>query len=140
MCDDELAEVTVPQIWAGVDIGKEHHHCVVVDERGERLLSRRVFNDESVLLELIADVLALSEDTLWAVYRSTSSSVTPPQVHPTVPSNWSACSRRLHRAQSQPFSWGPVRVSRSGSSMPGSREGCGQVVIGAAPRARPRPH
>ncbi|WP_420903162.1 IS110 family transposase [Streptomyces antimycoticus] len=49
----------MPQIWAGVDIGKEHHHCVVVDERGERLLSRRVFNDESVLLELIADVLAL---------------------------------------------------------------------------------
>lgn len=57
----------MPQIWAGVDIGREHHHCVVVDERGERLLSRRVFNDESVLLELIADVLALSEDTLWAV-------------------------------------------------------------------------
>lgn len=26
MYDDELAEVTVPQIWAGVDIGKEHHH------------------------------------------------------------------------------------------------------------------
>lgn len=67
MCDDELAEVTVPQIWAGVDIGKEHHHCVVVDERGERLLSRRVFNDEPALLELIADVLALSEDALWAV-------------------------------------------------------------------------
>nr|WP_218105596.1 IS110 family transposase [Streptomyces sp. Ncost-T10-10d] len=59
--------MTVPQIWAGVDIGKEHHHCVVVDERGERLLSRRVCNDESTLLELIADVLALSEDTLWAV-------------------------------------------------------------------------
>jgi hypothetical protein len=67
MCDDELAEVTVPQICAGVDIGKEHHHCVVVDERGERLLPRRVFNDEPALLELIADVLALSEDALWAV-------------------------------------------------------------------------
>jgi transposase len=40
---------------------------VVVDERGERLLSRRVFNDEPALLELIADVLALCEDTLWAV-------------------------------------------------------------------------
>ncbi|MGA4846656.1 IS110 family transposase [Streptomyces sp. G5(2025)] len=67
MWDDELAEVTVPQIWAGVDIGKEHHHCVVVDERGERLLSRRVFNDEPALLELITDVLALSQDALWAV-------------------------------------------------------------------------
>jgi len=57
----------VRQIWAGVDIGKEHHHRVVVDERGERLFSRRVFNDEPALLELIADVLALPEDALWAV-------------------------------------------------------------------------
>lgn len=57
----------MPRIWAGVDIRKEHHHCVVVDERGERLFSRRVFNDEPALLELIADVLALSEDALWAV-------------------------------------------------------------------------
>jgi transposase len=67
LCDDELAEVTVPQIWAGVDIGKEHHHCVVLDAQGERLLSRRVLNDEAVLLELIRDVLALGEDVLWAV-------------------------------------------------------------------------
>ncbi|WP_256341620.1 IS110 family transposase [Streptomyces sp. TLI_105] len=59
--------MTVPQIWAGVDIGKEHHHCVVIDAQGNRLLSRRVLNDETVLLELIADVLALSEDVLWAV-------------------------------------------------------------------------
>lgn len=68
MCDDELAEVTAPQIWAGVDIGKEFHHCVVVDERGERLLSRRVFNDEPALLELIADVLALSSHDQPMVY------------------------------------------------------------------------
>ncbi|MFE9882669.1 IS110 family transposase [Streptomyces sp. NPDC005784] len=57
----------MPEIWAGADIGKEHHHCVVVDAQGERLLSRRVLNDESALLELIGDVLALSEDALWAV-------------------------------------------------------------------------
>ncbi|MFF3788411.1 IS110 family transposase, partial [Streptomyces sp. NPDC001933] len=57
----------MPQIWAGVDIGKEHHHCVVIDAQGKRLLSRRVLNDETVLLELIGDVLALSEDVLWAV-------------------------------------------------------------------------
>ncbi|MFE2432664.1 IS110 family transposase [Streptomyces sp. NPDC059373] len=59
--------MTVPEIWAGVDIGKEHHHCVVIDARGERFLSRRVLNDESALLELIGDVLALAEDALWAV-------------------------------------------------------------------------
>lgn len=57
----------MPRIWAGVDIGKEHHHCVVINADGERLLSRRVLNDESALLELIADVLALETDVLWAV-------------------------------------------------------------------------
>ncbi len=57
----------MPQMWAGVDIGKEHHHCVVIDRDGERLLSRRVLNDETALLELIQDVLALDEDVLWAV-------------------------------------------------------------------------
>ena len=57
----------MPRIWAGVDIGKEHHHCVVIDANGERLLSRRVLNDESGLLELIRDVLALDDDAMWAV-------------------------------------------------------------------------
>ncbi|MGW1405111.1 LLM class flavin-dependent oxidoreductase [Streptomyces sp. NPDC002403] len=49
-----------------MDIGKEHHHCVVLDTQGE-LLSRRVLNDETALLELISDVPALSGETLWAV-------------------------------------------------------------------------
>ncbi|WP_443060541.1 IS110 family transposase [Streptomyces sp. NBC_00459] len=57
----------MPEIWAGVDIGKEHHHCVVINTDGERLLSRRVLNDESELLQLIGDVLAISTDVLWAV-------------------------------------------------------------------------
>ncbi|WP_329394563.1 IS110 family transposase [Streptomyces melanogenes] len=65
--NDELAEGNVPEIWAGMDIGKEHHHCVVIDGSGERLLSRRVHNDETELLELLADVLAISSDVLWAV-------------------------------------------------------------------------
>ncbi|WUG36752.1 IS110 family transposase [Streptomyces sp. NBC_00459] len=59
--------MTVPEIWAGVDIGKEHHHCVVINTDGERLLSRRVLNDESELFQLIGDVLAISTDVLWAV-------------------------------------------------------------------------
>jgi transposase len=50
-----------------VDIGKEHHHCVVINTDGKRLLSRRALNDETALLELIEDVLALDEDVLWAV-------------------------------------------------------------------------
>ncbi|WP_374200641.1 IS110 family transposase [Streptomyces sp. ATCC 21386] len=56
-------------IWAGVDIGKEHHHCVALDTRGERRLSRRVGNGEPELLELIREVLALADpgEVLWAV-------------------------------------------------------------------------
>lgn len=57
----------MPQIWAGVDIGKTHHHCVVLDAEGRRLLSRRVLNDEPELLTLLADVLAIDEDVVWAV-------------------------------------------------------------------------
>jgi len=55
------------RIWAGTDIGKTHHHCVVLDAEGRRLLSRRVLNDEPELLALLADVLAVDEDVAWAV-------------------------------------------------------------------------
>ncbi|WP_329274022.1 IS110 family transposase [Streptomyces sp. NBC_00691] len=57
----------MPEIWAGLDIGKKHHHAVVIDADGKRLLSRRVMNDENELLQLIADVLEISGDVLWAV-------------------------------------------------------------------------
>jgi transposase len=57
----------VLQVWAGVDIGKGHHHCVVIDPDGRKLLSRRVANDEAVLVELIGEVVALADEVLWAV-------------------------------------------------------------------------
>ncbi|MGW6145553.1 IS110 family transposase [Streptomyces sp. NPDC055140] len=66
MCD-ELAEGNVPDIWAGVDIGKTHHHAVAINAEGKRLLSRRIRNDETELLTLLGDVLAISDDVLWAV-------------------------------------------------------------------------
>lgn len=55
------------RIRAGTDIGKTHHHCVVLNAEGERLLSRRVLNDEPELLALLADVLAPDVDVVWAV-------------------------------------------------------------------------
>lgn len=55
------------RIWAGLDIGKGHHHCVVIDDDGRKLLSRKVSNDEPALLALIEDVLALDNEVLWAV-------------------------------------------------------------------------
>jgi hypothetical protein len=52
----------VPELWAGIDAGKSHHHCVVLDADGKRRLSRRVANDETALLELTADVAELAGD------------------------------------------------------------------------------
>ncbi len=40
---------------------------MVIDDSGQLLLSRRVQNDETELLCLIADVLAIDADVLWAV-------------------------------------------------------------------------
>ncbi|MFD5892239.1 IS110 family transposase [Streptomyces sp. NPDC060334] len=54
-------------IWAGIDAGKTHHHCVAIDESGRRLLSRRVANDEPELLELLADVLTLGDEVTWGI-------------------------------------------------------------------------
>ncbi|MFF4398880.1 IS110 family transposase [Streptomyces sp. NPDC001480] len=54
-------------IWAGIDAGKTHHHCVAIDDSGRRLLSRRIANDEPELLQLLADVLALGDNVTWGV-------------------------------------------------------------------------
>lgn len=58
----------MPHLWAGIDAGKTHHHCVVIDAEGSRLLSRKVGNDESELLDLIAEVSGLGADgeVTWA--------------------------------------------------------------------------
>lgn len=59
----------MPELWAGTDAGKAEHHCVVIDADGRRKLSRRVANDETALLKLIADVLELSQGkpVTWAI-------------------------------------------------------------------------
>lgn len=61
----------VERAWAGVDIGKGHHHVVVIDPDGVRMLSRRVINDETTLLELLGQVTALADEVRWAVDVST---------------------------------------------------------------------
>jgi transposase len=59
----------VSELWAGVDAGKREHHCVVIDEVGTELFSKRVGNDEAALLELIAKVAELACGGLvtWAI-------------------------------------------------------------------------
>lgn len=55
-------------LWAGIDAGKAHHHCVVIDVDGNRLLSQRVPNDEPALLQLLVAVLELADgdEVVWA--------------------------------------------------------------------------
>lgn len=57
------------RIWAGIDCGKTHHHCVAMDADGTTLLSRRVANDEPELLKLMGDVLDLADgrEVTWAL-------------------------------------------------------------------------
>ena len=56
------------KLWAGIDAGKAHHHCVVIDADGNRLLSQKVPNDEPALFELLAGVLELADgdEVVWA--------------------------------------------------------------------------
>ena len=58
-----------PTLWAGVDAGKAAHHCVVINADGQRVLSRRVVNDEAPLTDLIRTVKALAGDgsVQWAI-------------------------------------------------------------------------
>lgn len=60
---------TMSRIWAGIDCGKTHHHCTVLDCDGATLLSRRVANDEPALARLLADVESIGEGTAasWAL-------------------------------------------------------------------------
>lgn len=59
----------MPELWAGTDAGKAEHHCTVIDTNGATVLSRRVPNSETELLQLLADVLELADGDLvtWAV-------------------------------------------------------------------------
>lgn len=57
----------VERAWAGIDAGKEHHHVVVVDVEGRKLLSRRVANDEAALRDVIQDALTRAGQVTWAI-------------------------------------------------------------------------
>ena len=58
----------MPTLWAGIDAGKRTHHCAVIDAEGAVVLSLKVSNDETALLDLIATVLDLADarEVGWA--------------------------------------------------------------------------
>ena len=55
-------------VGAGIDSGKWTHHCVVIDQSGTLLLSKRVENDEAALLDLIETVVGIADgnNLCWA--------------------------------------------------------------------------
>ena len=57
----------VEQGWIGIDAGKGHHYAVLIDRDGQRLLSRRVINDEPDLVALIDTVQEHVVDPVWAI-------------------------------------------------------------------------
>lgn len=59
------------QLWAGVDVGKEHHWVVVVDDTGTVQLSRKLVNDEQPIRALVAEIDAMAERVSWAVDLTT---------------------------------------------------------------------
>ena len=60
------------QLWAGVDVGKEHHWVCVVDNNGTVVLSRKFANDEQPIRELIGEVDSLSQQVSWTVDLTTA--------------------------------------------------------------------
>lgn len=59
------------QLWAGVDVGKEHHWVCVVNETGAVVFSRKLVNDEQQIRGLICEVDALGEQVSWTVDLTT---------------------------------------------------------------------
>jgi transposase len=55
------------KVWVGIDAGKEVHWAHVLDASGTKILSRGVQNDEADLSRLVEEVLAISEERVWAV-------------------------------------------------------------------------
>jgi transposase len=63
--------MTAGQLWAGVDVGKEHHWVAVVDDTGTVVLSRKLVNDEQQIRALIGEIDSLGEQVAWTVDLTT---------------------------------------------------------------------
>ncbi|QHG85391.1 IS110 family transposase (plasmid) [Rhodococcus rhodochrous] len=64
--------MTGSQLWAGVDVGKEHHWICVLDTSGTVVLSRRCDNDEATIRAVITEIDALAETVSWTVDLTTA--------------------------------------------------------------------
>lgn len=66
------------RVWAEIDAGKAHHWAAVVDDTGATLWSRKIANDETAILDALADILGLAQEVSWAIdIAGTSSALLP---------------------------------------------------------------
>src|SRR3954468_14420248 len=64
--------MTVGELWAGVDVGKEQHWVCVVNDTGAVVLSRKLVNDERQIRELVTEVDRLGGTQVsWTVDLTT---------------------------------------------------------------------
>ncbi|MFD0973762.1 IS110 family RNA-guided transposase [Plantactinospora endophytica] len=54
-------------LWAGVDVGKTHHHICVIDDDATVALSERLPNDEHTISNLLDRLAERQEPIRWAV-------------------------------------------------------------------------
>ncbi|MGV9351634.1 IS110 family transposase [Streptomyces spiralis] len=55
------------RLWVGIDVGKGHHWAVAINTAGEAVFSRKISNDESEILSLIATACETADEVRWAV-------------------------------------------------------------------------
>lgn len=56
--------------WIGVDIGKDFHWALAIDETGREIFSRRVENEQGDIEALIEQAFVLGCDLVWGVDMS----------------------------------------------------------------------
>lgn len=58
-----------PEIWVGIDVGKQTHHACAVDDTGKRLFSQKLANDQAAIEQLVGRVRGMSDRVGWAIDR-----------------------------------------------------------------------
>lgn len=54
-------------LWVGIDVGKGYHWAVAINSAGEAVFSRKIPNDETEILKLIATACEAADQVKWAV-------------------------------------------------------------------------
>ncbi|MFE9319754.1 IS110 family transposase [Nocardia sp. NPDC052278] len=58
---------TRPQIWVGIDVGKDAHHACGIDDTGKTVFSQRLGNDQAAIEALIARAGQAADRVRWAI-------------------------------------------------------------------------